>query len=153
MVDIVASYIAGVQASTPAHIARARPRLPKPHRTESDSLSVKARLSRTPLHHFDTDARVVEAFGGIDAIPTTFIINRAGRIAGQHLGYTDQAECEKEIATEPAIAAPLMHGAHNGFNVSNATIPVNEILSGGLGLFTVERGDVQRHGVFKSARY
>lgn len=43
------------------------------------------------------DAKVVEAFGGVEAIPTTFIIDRAGRIVNQHVGYADKAEFEREI--------------------------------------------------------
>lgn len=40
---------------------------------------------------------VVRAFGGVEAIPTTFIIDRKGRIAGKHEGFTDKDDFEKEI--------------------------------------------------------
>ena len=43
------------------------------------------------------DANTTQTFGGIDAIPTTFIIDRAGRIVKQHLGFTEKEEFEKEI--------------------------------------------------------
>lgn len=43
------------------------------------------------------DSKVVAAYGGIEAIPTTFIIDRAGRIVKQHLGFTGKEEFEKEI--------------------------------------------------------
>jgi thiol-disulfide isomerase/thioredoxin len=41
--------------------------------------------------------KVVEAYGGIDAIPTTFVIDRQGRIMSRHMGYEDKAVFEKEI--------------------------------------------------------
>ncbi len=43
------------------------------------------------------DARTVEAFGGVEAIPTTFVIDRAGKIVGKHVGYEDRETFEKEI--------------------------------------------------------
>ncbi|MDR3456273.1 MAG: TlpA disulfide reductase family protein [Verrucomicrobiae bacterium] len=44
-----------------------------------------------------TDNKMVEAYGGIDGLPTTFIINRSGHIVKQHLGFTEQAEFEREV--------------------------------------------------------
>ena len=41
--------------------------------------------------------KIAEAYGGIVAIPTTFVIDREGRIAGKHLGYEDKETFEKEI--------------------------------------------------------
>jgi thiol-disulfide isomerase/thioredoxin len=41
--------------------------------------------------------KVAEAYGGIDAIPTTFVIDRQGRIVGRHMGYDDKTVFEKEI--------------------------------------------------------
>ena len=43
------------------------------------------------------DAKATQAFGGIEAIPTTFVIDREGRIVKQHLGFTEKEEFEKEI--------------------------------------------------------
>jgi len=43
------------------------------------------------------DAKVAEAYGGIDAIPTTFVIDRQGRIVSRHMGYDDKTVFEKEI--------------------------------------------------------
>ena len=45
-----------------------------------------------------TDSKIVEAYGGIDGLPTTFIIDRSGHIVKQHPGFTGQAEIEKEVA-------------------------------------------------------
>ena len=41
--------------------------------------------------------KVADAYGGIDAIPTTFVIDRQGRIVSQHIGYDDKSVFEKEI--------------------------------------------------------
>jgi thiol-disulfide isomerase/thioredoxin len=41
--------------------------------------------------------KVVQAYGGIDAIPTTFVIDRQGRIVSRHTGYDDKTVFEKEI--------------------------------------------------------
>lgn len=43
------------------------------------------------------DSKVVTAYGGIESVPTTFIIDRAGQVVKQHLGFTDKEEFEKEI--------------------------------------------------------
>jgi thiol-disulfide isomerase/thioredoxin len=41
--------------------------------------------------------KVVEAYGGIVAVPTTFVIDRQGRIVSRHIGYDDKKAFEKEI--------------------------------------------------------
>jgi DsbE subfamily thiol:disulfide oxidoreductase len=43
------------------------------------------------------DEKTPRAFGGIEAIPTTFIIDREGRIVTKHLGFTEKEEFEKEL--------------------------------------------------------
>jgi len=43
------------------------------------------------------DNKIVDAFGGIDGLPTTFIINQNGHIVKQHLGFTPPATIEKEV--------------------------------------------------------
>jgi peroxiredoxin len=40
---------------------------------------------------------VAEPYGGVDVIPTTFVIDRHGRIVNRHIGYNDKAAFEKEI--------------------------------------------------------
>jgi peroxiredoxin len=41
--------------------------------------------------------KVAEAYGGINGLPTTFVIDRQGRIASEHIGYDDKATFEKEV--------------------------------------------------------
>jgi hypothetical protein len=41
--------------------------------------------------------KVADAYGGIVAIPTTFVIDRQGGIVSQHMGYNDKVTFEKEI--------------------------------------------------------
>jgi peroxiredoxin len=43
------------------------------------------------------DEKTAEAFGGIEAIPTTFVIDRDGRVVSRHVGYTEKEVFEKEI--------------------------------------------------------
>jgi peroxiredoxin len=43
------------------------------------------------------DEKTQEGFGGIEALPMTFIIDRRGRIVKEHLGFTDKDEFENEI--------------------------------------------------------
>jgi peroxiredoxin len=44
-----------------------------------------------------SDDPVLQAFGDIEALPTTFIVDREGRIVKKHVGVTDQSEFENEI--------------------------------------------------------
>ncbi len=43
------------------------------------------------------DEKVSKAFGGVDALPTTFIIDRNNVIVSQHVGYAPEATFAKEI--------------------------------------------------------
>lgn len=47
--------------------------------------------------------KVLTDYGGISAIPTTFVIDREGNVVAAHQGYTDQATFESEIS--PLLAA------------------------------------------------
>lgn len=40
---------------------------------------------------------VVDAYGGIDAIPTTFFVDRNGRVLQRHVGYMSKDEFEKAV--------------------------------------------------------
>lgn len=50
------------------------------------------------------DQKIVSAFGGVEGIPTTFIIDRKGRIIRKHVGYTEKSEFEAEI--KPLLNQP-----------------------------------------------
>ncbi len=43
------------------------------------------------------DSRLAQAYGGIQGIPTTFLIDREGKIAKKYIGYQDKEVFEKEI--------------------------------------------------------
>ncbi len=43
------------------------------------------------------DAKVIAQFGNFEAIPTTFVIDRAGRVVSQHMGYEREETSAKEI--------------------------------------------------------
>lgn len=43
------------------------------------------------------DAKIASAFGGIEALPTTFVIDRSGKIVRTHVGYTNAETFEKDI--------------------------------------------------------
>ena len=47
------------------------------------------------------DEKIQAAFGGITGLPTTFIIDRNGNIAKQHLGFAEREELESEIKPLP----------------------------------------------------
>lgn len=40
------------------------------------------------------DGRLVDAYGGIDAIPTTFVVDKRGNIVERHVGYLDKQRFE-----------------------------------------------------------
>lgn len=43
------------------------------------------------------DDRVAELYGGIESLPSTFLIDREGRIASVHLGLVSKHDYEAEI--------------------------------------------------------
>lgn len=43
------------------------------------------------------DGSVAEAYGGIEAIPTTFIVDKQGNIVDRHVGYMDKKSFENMI--------------------------------------------------------
>jgi peroxiredoxin len=63
------------------------------------------------------DDKTAQLYGGVDALPTTFLIDREGRIAAIHVGLVDRKEFENGIeellqtpanaATRPAVPAVL----------------------------------------------
>ena len=61
--------------------------------------SVKPYLKRLKVNYpvVIGNTKVTGDYGGIEAIPTTFIINRRGEIVSKHLGYTEEKQFEAEI--------------------------------------------------------
>jgi peroxiredoxin len=43
------------------------------------------------------DGSLAEAYGGVEAIPTTFIVDRKGNIVKKHVGYMSKEDFEKNI--------------------------------------------------------
>jgi DsbE subfamily thiol:disulfide oxidoreductase len=66
---------------------------------ESGATAVKKFVDKTGMNYtvVMADQAVAKAYGGVEAIPTTFVIDRQGHIINRHVGLTDRAEFEKEI--------------------------------------------------------
>jgi peroxiredoxin len=43
------------------------------------------------------DVYLAEMYGGIESIPTTFIIDRKGNIVQNHIGYMSKADFENKV--------------------------------------------------------
>jgi peroxiredoxin len=54
--------------------------------------------------------QTAQMYGGIDALPTTFLIDREGKIAAVHVGLVDRKEFENGI--EQLLEAPTNASAH-----------------------------------------
>ena len=54
--------------------------------------------------------QTAQVYGGIDALPTTFLIDRQGRIASVHVGLVDRKEFENGI--EELLQTPANAAAH-----------------------------------------
>jgi peroxiredoxin len=50
-----------------------------------------------------------QIYGGVDALPTTFLIDREGRIAAVHVGLADRRDFEDGV--ERLLQAPAPGGA------------------------------------------
>ena len=55
------------------------------------------------------DENIDRAFGGVQSIPTTFIIDREGRVVSKHVGFAPKETFEKEI--KPLLNAKPKEGA------------------------------------------
>lgn len=53
------------------------------------------------------DDPTAQIYGGVDSLPTTFLIDREGKIAGVHVGLVSKSEYEKDIVALLGIAAPV----------------------------------------------
>lgn len=47
----------------------------------------------------DGDRETAEAFGGLHGLPTSFLVDRQGRIRAKQFGYRSQIQLEREIVT------------------------------------------------------
>ena len=56
--------------------------------------------------------QTAQLYGGVDALPTTFLIDRDGKIAAVHVGLVDRKEFENGI--EQLLQAPANAAAHPG---------------------------------------
>jgi len=43
------------------------------------------------------DDKLTDLYGGIDSLPTSFIVDRSGRIAATHIGLVDKSDYQDEI--------------------------------------------------------
>ncbi len=50
------------------------------------------------------DGQLAQAFGGIEYLPTSFLIDRAGRIVSRHVGYMSKSELEAQL--KPLLDEP-----------------------------------------------
>ena len=66
---------------------------------QASSATVKSFAKKMGINYpvVMAEPKVVAAYGGIAGLPTTFIIDRAGRIVKQHLGFTEKEAFETEI--------------------------------------------------------
>ena len=78
------------------------------------------------LHHMNVNYRVVigndttaQAYGGVDALPTTFLIDREGRIAATHVGLASRRDFEDGVAQ--LLEAPVPSG--NSGSGSRVALP------------------------------
>jgi peroxiredoxin len=46
---------------------------------------------------------IAQQYGGVDALPTSFIIDREGKIASTHIGLVRKSDYEKDIQELLAI--------------------------------------------------
>ena len=62
---------------------------------------------------------VAQKFGEIDALPTTFIVDRQGRIAAHHVGLVDKRDYENEVLKllEDPKSAALPGAGRDGFGL------------------------------------
>lgn len=66
---------------------------------EGEPKQIKSFVERLAINYpiVMADKTIADAYGGIEAIPATFVIDRQGMIVRKHVGYSDQAQFEAEI--------------------------------------------------------
>ncbi len=62
---------------------------------------VRPWLDRTPISYpvVIGDGELADAYGGIDGIPATFIVDKKGNVASKHVGYMSKANFEAIVKT------------------------------------------------------
>ena len=73
--------------------------------------SVKPFLSQLGVNYRVVigDGETAQLYGGVDALPTTFLIDRGGKIAAVHVGLTDRRDFEdgvEQLLQSPAPVVP-----------------------------------------------
>lgn len=60
---------------------------------------LKPYLSEHPINYTIVlgNDHIADLYGGVDALPTTLLIDRQGNIASTHTGVVDQTQVEKEL--------------------------------------------------------
>ena len=66
-----------------------------------------------------------QLYGGVDSLPTTFVIDRGGRIAAHHIGLVSKGDYENEILS--LLAAPKNDGAKNDAPKTAARAAIPEL--------------------------
>lgn len=56
------------------------------------------------------DDSVAQLYGGVDSLPTTFLIDREGRIASVHIGLVSKSRYEKDLAELLGLEQESAHG-------------------------------------------
>jgi hypothetical protein len=58
------------------------------------------------------DDSIAQLYGGVDSLPTTFVIDRAGRIAAVHVGLVSKSAYENDL--EQVFSSPSRAGIDGG---------------------------------------
>jgi peroxiredoxin len=72
------------------------------------------------------DDKTGDLYGGLEALPTTFVIDRYGRIAAVHVGLTDKKEFEnaiEKLLEAPAVPAGDVSISSNGADAHHSAGP------------------------------
>jgi hypothetical protein len=72
------------------------------------------------------DDKTGDLYGGLEALPTTFVIDRYGRIAVVHVGLTDKKDFEnaiEKLLEAPALPAGDVSISSNGADAHHSAGP------------------------------
>jgi peroxiredoxin len=90
--------------------------------------SVRPFMAREKLNYrvMVTTEQVDQMYGGVDSLPTTFVIDREGRVASSHVGLASKNTYRQEILTllgSPKLGSPQ----HESPPVSSNSLPGNRL--------------------------